>query len=76
MKNPKYVVSYPNTHKVKFGGHTMSPWTGYSLELIQTNYGRISADRFRGYQDDVVNLSYTPSAECTFNGWNNVQCVY
>jgi hypothetical protein len=72
MKNPKYVVSYPNTHKVKFGGHTMSPWTGYSLELIQTKYGRISADRFRGYQDDVVNLSYTPSAECTFNGWNNV----
>lgn len=72
MKNPKYVVSYPNTHKLTFGGHTMSPWTGYSLELIQTEFGRISADRFRGYQDDVVNLSYTPSAECTFNGWDNV----
>lgn len=72
MKNPKYVIAYPNSHKLSFGGHTMSPWTGYSLELIQTDYGRISADRFQGYQDDVVHLSYTPSAECTFNGWDNV----
>ena len=72
MKNPKYVISYPNSKKLSFGGHTMSPWTGYSLELIQTENGFISADKFRGYQDDVVNLSYTPSADSNFYGWNNV----
>ena len=44
MKNPKYVISYPNSKKLSFGGHTMSPWTGYSLELIQTENGFISAD--------------------------------
>lgn len=30
MKSPKFVVSYPNSHKLSYGGHTMTTWTGTS----------------------------------------------
>jgi hypothetical protein len=70
MKNPKWREAYPQGHKVKYGGKFLTTWSGYSLDLIQTNGGTISANKNRGYEDDQVNLSYTANQDCYFNGWS------
>lgn len=70
MKNPKWREAYPNSHKVKYGGKFLTTWSGYSLDLIQTNGGTISANKYRGYEDDQVNFSYTANQDCYFNGWS------
>jgi len=70
MKNPKWREAYPQGHKVKYGGKFLTTWSGYSLDLIQTNGGTISANKNRGYEDDQVNFSYTANKDCYFNGWS------
>lgn len=70
MKNPKWREAYPQGHKVKYGGKFLTTWSGYSLDLLQTNGGTISAQRNRGYEDDEVNFSYTANQDCYFNGWS------
>ena len=70
MKNPKWREAYPQGHKVKYGGKFLTTWSGYSLDLIQTNGGTISANKNRGYEDDQVNFSYTANQDCYFNGWS------
>ena len=70
MKNPTWREADPQGHNVKYGGKFLTTWSGYSLDLIQTNGGTISAQRNRGYEDDEVNLSYTANQDCYFNGWS------
>ena len=70
MKNPKWREAYPQGHKVKYGGKFLTTWSGYSLDLIQTNGGTISANKNRGYEDDEVNFSYTANQDYYFNGWS------
>ncbi len=70
MKNPKWREAYPQGHKVKYGGKFLTTWSGYSLDLIQTNGGTISANKNRGYEDDQVNFSYTANEDYGFNGWS------
>lgn len=70
MKNPKWREAYPQGHKVKYGGKFLTTWSGYSLDLLQTNGGTISANKNRGYEDDEVNFSYTANQDCYFNGWS------
>ena len=70
MKNPKWREAYPQGKKVKYGGKFLTTWSGYSLDLIQTNGGTISANKNRGYEDDQVNLSYTANGDYYFNGWS------
>ena len=61
MKNPKWRCAYPGTHKVKYGGKFLTNWTGYNLTLLPSEYGTISGDRLRGYEDEVCHLTAYPN---------------
>ncbi len=41
----------------------------YNIILIQTNGGRISANKLTGYSGDIITLSNTPSSHYTFNSY-------
>jgi len=41
----------------------------YNIVLIQTNGGRISANKLTGYSGDIITLSNTPSSHYTFNSY-------
>lgn len=62
MKNPKWRCAYPDTHKVKFGGKFLTQWTGYDLTLLPSEYGTISGDKLRGYEDEVCHLTAYPNS--------------
>jgi hypothetical protein len=68
MKNPKWKCAYPGTHKVRYGGKFLTNWTGYNLTLLPSEYGTISGDKLRGYEDEVCHLTAYPNSllVCSF----------
>lgn len=61
MKNPKWREAYPARHKLKYGGKFLTSWTGYGLTLLPSEYGTISGDKLRGYEDDICHFTAYPT---------------
>lgn len=71
-----------DAYKLQYDGMTLTypGWGGhisfedtlqvYNLFLQQPSYGTIAADTTSGYAGDIVTLSNTPSADCTFGGYS------